>query len=209
MDFNFIEKERATVKYIIMANGRGTRWKNFDGHPKHLIKIEGETLLKRTTRLVHTYDNTAQVIIASSNPSYETEGADRHAPLQNDHELDRFCYELIESNTCFLYGDVFYSNSAMEQIVSTGSVPITFFGTHESIFAIKVLEGDVMLQLVDALKHDIVSELIHDAKGWDLYHKYLNTTLSSTQCDPFILIQDATRDFNTPEDYLEFSNSSA
>ena len=37
------------MKYIIMAAGMGTRWNNYLGVPKHLIELNGETLLGRTT----------------------------------------------------------------------------------------------------------------------------------------------------------------
>lgn len=40
------------MKYVIMAAGEGKRWNNFLGVPKHLIEINGETLLERTTRLL-------------------------------------------------------------------------------------------------------------------------------------------------------------
>ena len=32
------------MKYIIMADGSGTRWNNYGNIPKHLLKIDGETL---------------------------------------------------------------------------------------------------------------------------------------------------------------------
>lgn len=40
------------MKYIIMADGEGKRWGNYKGVPKHLITVEGETILERTIRLL-------------------------------------------------------------------------------------------------------------------------------------------------------------
>ena len=59
--------------YIIMADGKGTRWNNYQNIPKHLIQIDGETLLARTTRLLKEYEPTCQVFITTNNTEYETE----------------------------------------------------------------------------------------------------------------------------------------
>ena len=41
------------MKVIILANGNGTRWNNYHGVEKQLIKIDGETLLHRMCRICH------------------------------------------------------------------------------------------------------------------------------------------------------------
>ena len=84
------------MRYVIMANGKGSRWNNYEGIPKHLISIGGETLLQRTTRLVHSFDSQAEVIITSRNPDCVAEGARRYEPLRSQREIDRFCVELIQ-----------------------------------------------------------------------------------------------------------------
>ena len=64
------------MKYVIMADGKGSRWNNFMGHSKHRIRIEGETLIERTVRLVHEYDKSAEVIITSHDVSLSVVGAE-------------------------------------------------------------------------------------------------------------------------------------
>ena len=51
------------MRYVIMADGKGSRWNNFMGHKKHDISVSGETLLERTVRLVHKFDDAAEIII--------------------------------------------------------------------------------------------------------------------------------------------------
>ncbi len=51
------------MRYVIMADGKGSRWNNFLGHDKQEIRIDGETLLERTVRLVHENDPDAALII--------------------------------------------------------------------------------------------------------------------------------------------------
>jgi len=41
------------MKYIIMADGKGTRWNNFNNIPKHFIEINGEKIIFRTVRLLN------------------------------------------------------------------------------------------------------------------------------------------------------------
>ena len=61
------------MKYIIMAAGKGTRWNNYLGIPKHLIEINGETLLARTTRLLKE-NGIKNYIITSSDERYKQYG---------------------------------------------------------------------------------------------------------------------------------------
>lgn len=77
------------MNYIIMADGKGTRWNNYGDIPKHFIKVEGETLLARTVRLLHEYDPGCRVTITSHDPRYEVEGAVRYEPKNNVLEIDR------------------------------------------------------------------------------------------------------------------------
>ena len=97
------------MRYVIMADGKGSRWNNFMGHKKHDISVSGETLLERTVRLVHKFDDAAEVIITSHDKSISIPGAVRYEPKNNVLEIDRFTAELIGSDMCFLYGDVLYS----------------------------------------------------------------------------------------------------
>ena len=108
------------MKYIIMADGKGTRWNNYNNIPKHFIEVNGETLLARTVRLLHTYDKDCEVIITSHDSRYDVEGATRYEPKDNVLEIDRFTRELVEDDVCFLYGDTYYSDDAMdsEKLVS-------------------------------------------------------------------------------------------
>ena len=193
------------MRYVIMANGKGKRWGNYGGIPKHLIQVGGETLLARTTRLLHACDEDAEVIISSSNPAYETPGARRHAPEHGELEIDRFCYELIDDNTCFLYGDAFYTEDAMKVIVERPVHGVGFFGNERSIVAVKVSDGAQMRRAMDFLLEQIQSGAMEDAKGWHLYHYLQGMPLEGREIGGnFELVRDATMDFNRPEDWEAF-----
>ena len=75
------------MRYIIMADGKGSRWNHYMGREKHEISIDGETLLQRTVRLIREKDAGAEVIITSHNPAFEVEGAVRYEPKNNIYEI--------------------------------------------------------------------------------------------------------------------------
>lgn len=88
--------------YIIMADGDGKRWSNYLGVPKHLIEINGETLLARIVRLLK--ENGIQdkdIIITARDERYNY--ADRIPQTDRDCEIDRFEESPLKAETrCLL-----------------------------------------------------------------------------------------------------------
>ena len=189
------------MRYIIMADGKGNRWNNFRDIPKHFIKIGDETLLERTVRLVREREKDATIYITSHDPRYEVAGATRYEPLNNVLEIDRFTEELIDDNVCFLYGDTFYSEEAMDTIMSTEAEDLLFFGNERSIVAIKVKDGRLFKLHVDYVRQLFTYGEIESCKGWQVYQSFMGLPYNKKQIsDKYIYIQDQTRDFNTPGD---------
>lgn len=195
------------MKYIIMADGKGTRWGNYQGKPKHLIEIDGETLLGRTVRLLKKKDSGCEVIITSHDSRYEFEGARRYEPKHNLLEIDRFTEELIEDDICFLYGDTFYSEKAIEVIADAPPEDILFFGNERAIVAIKVADGELFKHHVDIVRKKYLDGEIKKCIGWQVYQSFLNLPFDEKKIDAkFILLKDGTEDFNSPEDYNRRKN---
>ena len=151
------------MKYIIMAAGAGTRWNNYLGVPKHLIEINGETLLARTTRLLKE-NNITDYVITCSDPRYAQYGP---TIPQTDHdcEIDRFEESVIDGPVCYLYGDVYYSEDAIKTIINESNGNILFFGSHQEIFAIKVENIDLFLQYKHKVKKLFLSKVIDRCIG--------------------------------------------
>lgn len=190
-----------------MANGEARRWGNYLGKPKHLVEItEGESLLARTVRLVHAQDPHAEVIISAHDERYAVEGAQLYTPPVRDLEIDRFVPELLDRPCCYLYGDAYYTEESIRTICRTStSHDMLFFGNAGRIFAVKMLNPGYVCQLLDELRRNIVAGKIDDCKGWQLYHRYLGMELAGKDiADDFVFIEDATTDFNTPDEYLSF-----
>ena len=190
------------MKYIIMADGKGTRWNNYHNIPKHLIEIDGETLLARTVRLLRENDARADIVITSHDSRYEVPGARRYEPQNNHLEIDRFTEELIADDVCFLYGDTFYSESVIQKIADTPAEKLLFFGNERSIVAIKVADGALFRQHVDRVRELFLAGKIEKCIGWQVYQSFEGLPFGEkTIAADYILIQDGTEDFNSPADY--------
>ena len=194
------------MQYVIMANGQARRWKNHLGIPKHLVEVDGETLLARTTRLLHEADAEAQVVITAHDERYETQGARLHHPVQFELEIDRFPLELLVEPTVFLYGDTFYTPEAVAAICEPQpDARLCFYGNGARIFAVRAADFELMKRLLAELRAQVVTGEIPDCKGWQLYHRYLDMPLEGKDiAGDYVLIEDATTDFNTPEEYEAF-----
>jgi len=189
------------MKYIIMADGKGTRWNNHQDIPKHFIQINGETLLARTVRLLKEKDPTCEVIITSHDPRYEVEGAVRYEPQNNVLEIDRFTRELIDHDVCFLYGDTYYSEQSMNLIVQYDVEDMLFFGNEKSIVAVKVKDADIFRSHIENVTELFLAGKIKDCKGWQVYQSFMNLPFDVKQiAEKYIYIKDETKDFNSPED---------
>lgn len=190
-----------------MADGKGSRWNNFLGHGKHDIRIGGETLLERTVRLVHENDPDAELIITSHNAELCVAGAQRYEPENNVLEIDRFTAELIGDDMCFLYGDVLYSDAAVKAVIgSRGREPLLFFGSENSICAVLIGDGELFRRLYLEVRGLFLDGKIAECKGWQVYHLYAGLPLMGRDIGSgYVVLDSFTRDFNTPEDYLDFT----
>jgi choline kinase len=191
------------MKYIIMADGKGTRWNNFNNIPKHFIEIDGEKIIFRTVRLLNEMDPACSVTVTSHDPRYDIPGSVRHEPSDNILEIDRFTEELIENNVCFLYGDTYYSEEALSTIIRTDANPLMFFGNSRSIIAVKIKDADVFKKHFSRIKALFLAGKISRCVGWQIYESFTGGDLESKQINgSFVRIDDSSRDFNSPADYI-------
>ncbi len=197
------------MKYIIMADGKETRWSSPDNLPKHLVKIKEETLLNRTIRLIKKYDDNAEIIITSHDKRYDNEYATRYEPKNNELEIDRFTEELIEDNICFLYGDTYYTDTSIQRIIneSLNIGEIDFFGNEKSIVAIKVYDSNLFTFHVKRVRSLYIKGVIKRCIGWQVYASYNKSSFDNKKIgNNFILLDNDTTDFNEYDEYLEMIN---
>lgn len=193
------------MRYVIMANGLGTRWGAHLGLPKHLIEFDGETLLRRAVRQIREHEPDGDVVISSANPAYETEGARRHTPAVNEVEIDRFPPELIEENVCFLYGDTLYADAAIERIVTEPLDGIDFFGDEDGIIAVRSSSPDELRAHLARVRRLFLAGEIASCVGWQLYQSYVGLPFGGKAIgDRFHRTAGLAVGFNTPADLEAF-----
>ena len=202
------------MKYIIMAGGE---YKKF-GIPKPLIEVKGETLIERTTKLLKQ-NGINDIYISSNNPEFDKYGV-RLENKSNDfivyengtskgYWLDAF-YPTNEP-TCYIFGDVYFTENAIKTIVEYESTENILFGTgcaknleHKNWgepFAYKVNK-------IEEFKNGIVEvkKLFDEKKTarhpivWELY-RYLHNLDINIQniTTDYVVIDDGTIDIDSPE----------
>jgi hypothetical protein len=200
-------------RVILMCAGRAERWGNYLGVQKHLLLIDGETLLDRTLRLVRRYTS-APIVIVAFNPEYDRDGHERfepsHGPL-NFCDTDKFLSakeRWAESGqTVILYGDVFFTDAAIKTIISHVGEH-RFFGRREhsyitgrqwrEMFALSfpAEERAELGEHLFQLRSDLLAGKISRGGGWELFRRIHGYTWNQ-----FTAIDDFTDDFDYPKDY--------
>ena len=104
------------MNYYILANGEGKRWKNYKGVPKHLIEIDGETLIDRTVRLIKKHSEDDVIIVGP----YKNPDA---LNWLNKGQKKREVFEEIGEQTTdqpfvILYGDCYYTEAIIKDITT-------------------------------------------------------------------------------------------
>ena len=104
-------------RYVIMSAGTGSRWKKYLGVPKQMVPIDREPILHRTIRLLRK-NGVKNIIVTVPKKGYfgrldavEIEGSSKY-------EMDRFLNAKNGQNATFLYGDVYYTEELIQNIVT-------------------------------------------------------------------------------------------
>jgi hypothetical protein len=207
-------------RFVIMAGGGGTRWKNHLGTPKHTIVIEGERLIDRTVRLIRERTD-ADIVIVSSNPDCGVEGTRRveSTPMVegdfNDGLVPSVPHWSPTERTIILFGDVYFTDHAMDMIVrSYESSDYWFFGRKDASTITQCPWGETfaiaLLPQHQQVFHNAISEVdkvyklgeISRITGWEVYRKLQDIPLHDHEIkDNFVEINDFTEDFDYPYDY--------
>ena len=198
--------------YIIMCGGDYLDWKM----PRHLTKINGETLIDRTIRLLRE-NGVKDIAISSNNPLFEQFGIPvlKH---KNGYTADGVqitkgywceCFYPTGEPTCYIFGDVYFSPEAIKTIVETETDDIEFFASAppfskdypkkwEEPFALKVANTD---RLKNAVKWTIenAGSFYRKPIMWELWQVIKGTPLNVILHN-YIAVNDYTCDIDRLED---------
>ena len=207
------------MKYIIMCGGDYKHWEK----PRHLSVINGEELVARTIRLLKE-NGIKDINISSNNPVFEKfdvpvlKHKNNYSMLWHKAEGDWFdCFYPTDEPTCYILGDVYFSEEAIETIVNTDTDDIELFGSippfapnyiknHIEAFALKVTN-------IKHLKDSIEETRKLGKKGkfwrnppiiWELWEVIKGNPLQTNKEDTYIYdytkINDYTCDIDWQED---------
>ena len=191
------------MRFVIMADGQGTRWNNYMGVPKHLALVDGEPVIGRTVRLLREVADDPEVIITSHDERYEFPGAVRHEPENNIYEIDRFTAELVCDDMCFLYGDTVYDKDVLADIAASETDDILFYGNRKSVVAVRIGNAEFFRKHFDRVRNLFIEGEIDKCKGWQIYQSVTGQNLTERPVigDRFRVVDERTTDINTPEEY--------
>ena len=199
----------------------GGFYQNFREVPKQLSVVNGERLVDRTIRLLKE-NGVEEIYISSNNPVFDTCGVPRlehenSYRYDNDtltgYWVDAF-YPHFEDNTkvTYLFGDVYYTEKAINKIVNFKTYKNVLFGTgiaknklHKNWgepFAYVVNDYKVFMDGVKAVKKlQDEGKTKRMALVWELY-RYLNgldINIQQVKGDTYICIDDGTIDIDGPQ----------
>ena len=216
-----------TFTAIVLAAGEGKRWGNYTGVPKHLLEIEGESLIQRTTRQISAYAD--RTFVVGTDSSYKTNFSELFVPEQRQPALEMHKFSssqaLWSERTVLLFGDAYYTDEAISTIVQD-TEDFTFFlrsgpssftqKPYGEIYAFSFWDS-VHQKLQESLGVLLIQTEIYSSGGWALMRHLLGINYRSRTRDHFtkghyIEIDDWTEDFDYPRDldrWLEARSGSA
>jgi len=212
------------MKILIIAAGDGTRWNNFLGVPKHLAPLCGERLLDRTVRLLKKFAPSAQVRVVLEDPrdpAYNCGARNVRAKLDpGNGEADKFLSSrhlwAKDERTIVLYGDVFFTEHAIQTIVAEHGEPWLATGRINGSEITGTLGGELfafsILPDAHPLFDDALAELVEAhrsghwrAGGWELYRTLCGVDLMDhADHGHFVEVDDWTEDMDEPRDWDEW-----
>ena len=171
-----------------MSNGKGTRWNLYQGITKQESLINGERLLDRTVRQIKERTND-KIIIFSCNENHVNNNSTRLVPSSKDHFKKLLGYEFIDEPVSYLYGDTYYPDETIEQIINDDCKDITFYGDENAIVGIKAVNFELLKQVLDQ---------DNDPKT-NVYH-ICDSIMDKRK---FVIVTHGYTNINTPEDYIK------
>ena len=203
------------MKYIIMAGGKYEQWET----PKQLLKVNGEVIIERTIRLLRE-NGIKDIAISTNNSIFDYLGIPL---LQHDNSYEYKDGKLYgywvdafyptQEETCYIFGDVYFSEEAIKTIIETKTEDIELFGSAPPFadiyskkwiepFALKVVDTDHLKKAIQKTK-----ELANEGKTWrknpimwDLWTVIKDVPLQ-TKADEYIYNYTAINDYTTDVDY--------
>ena len=200
------------MKYIIMCGGTYPEWDK----PRHLTKVCGEPIVKRTIRLLR--ENGVEDIAISATDKKHFRGLgvpvlvhdNPYVMREEGAWVDAFYPE--EKPVCYIFGDVVFSPEAIRTIVETETDGIQFFASSPpfSEFYTKPWAEPFAFKVVDQMRFRMAVNFCRTYKdsdifnrhpiAWELWQTINNENVKAINYRNYCPINDYTCDIDEPED---------
>ena len=214
------------MKYIIMAGGRYDEFQT----PKQLLKVNGEVIIERTIRLLKE-NGIKDIAISTTNPAFdylEVPKLKHNNTFIHEYKNEKAkgwwldAFYPTEEPTCYIWGDVYFSETAIKTIVETETDDIELFGSMPPFadnyvkrwiepFALKVFNTNHLKESIEKTK-----ELALEGKTfrenpiiWELWTVIKDVPLQTKAGEyiyNYIAINDYTTDVDSKEDITRIEN---
>ena len=205
------------MKYILLCGGKYVKWET----PRQLLQLGPEKLIERTIRLLRA-NGIEDIAISTNHPAFDELGVEiihHDNPFVSDgdnpiagHWVDAF--PLRSEPTCYIFGDVIFSNAAIKKIIETDTDDIELFGSappfalnypkrYAEPFALKVKNTEHFREAVETAKRD-AKLFAREPIAWELWQIIKGTEYNVIDFNNYIKINDYTCDIDKPEDALRY-----
>ena len=201
------------MNYIILCGGSYPKWET----PRQLIKINNETIVERTIRLLTEAGISKEDIMISSNdPRFSNFDVqvihhnNSFVSFQSGYWVDAFPQTNFPA--CYIFGDVVFSPAAIQTIVTTEVKDIEFFASSQALdkqyiktwaepFAFKVENFNHFYTSINKVKelHNQGAFKRHPI-AWELWQVIKETPINQIVYDNYVAINDYTCDIDDEKD---------
>lgn len=205
------------MQYIIMCGGTYKLWEE----PRHFTMINGEKLIERTIRQLREHGIRNEQIAISSNDDRFAEFGVKLLKHENSYVANGVgnttghwcdCFYMTSAPTCYLFGDVVFSDIAISTIINTGTYDIEFFASappfsdkyckeYAEPFALKVFNQQHFHRAIRTVKvYTEENQFARKPIMWEVWQVIKNTPLNCINFSNYTAINDYTCDIDAPED---------
>lgn len=199
---------------IVIAAGHATRWNNYRDTPKHLIEVDGEPILHRTTRLLKERVPTVWVV-GPNDGRYHQHQANIFTVEPGNSDADKFysSRQIWSGHTLIVYGDCYFTTDA----IATMCAPVrewTLFCRPEASTITGSPYGECWAYSIPEKQLPLFEDRLvwlagmhelgetHRCGGWELYRALLGQDVNVHQMTTnYRVIDDWSEDFDYPRDY--------
>lgn len=203
------------MQYIIMCGGNYQKWET----PRQLMKIHGEEIVARTIRLLKKA-GVKHIAISSNNPVFKKFNIpvlvhDNPFRYLSDDDHSGHWYDAFypaDVPVCYIFGDVVFSQDAINTIVKEETDDIQFFASAPPFtdnyckpwaepFAFKVVNMERFKECLKKIKQlDEQKKFNRIPIAWELWQVIKDTPLNKIDYTNYRIINDYTCDIDNKED---------